>query len=317
MLRDIQRGDDEQLLAVRAVLLETQPDVLVLAEFDGDYDNLAISAFAEFIAVGGLSFPYRLSFVGNNGKMTPYDLDQNGRTGEPRDAMGYGRFHGDGGLAILSRWPLGPMTDLDDLLWKDIPGASLPPGWPDNVNEIQKLSSTTHTVLPVQTDQGQLTLLAFAATPPVFDGPEDRNGLRNGDEIRLWKHVLAGELGGVPNSPVVIGKANLDPVDGEGVKDAIADLLVHPLLQDPMPESEGGAVHANDNHLGDPALDTADWPDDGPGNLRVSYILPPADWQVFDAGVFWPAPEDPLSELLGSDGLAAGPHRLVWVDIGR
>lgn len=57
-----------------------------------------------------------------------------------------------------------------------------------------------------------------------------------------------------------------------------------------------------------------DWSDEGPGNLRVSYILPSAIWTVTDAGVYWPASDD---SLLGDDGLAAGPHRLVWVDVSR
>jgi hypothetical protein len=77
-----------------------------------------------------------------------------------------------------------------------------------------------------------------------------------------------------------------------------------------------GARQAADlNQMGDPALDTADWSDDGPGNLRVSYILPSRDLNVTGVGVFWPAQNDPLAALLGSDGFAAGPHRLVWVDI--
>ena len=33
-------------------------------------------------------------------------------------------------------------------------------------------------------------------TPPVFDGPEDRNGTRNHDEIRLWSdYVLPSRSG--------------------------------------------------------------------------------------------------------------------------
>jgi hypothetical protein len=64
-------------------------------------------------------------------------------------------------------------------------------------------------------------------------------------------------------------------------------------------------------------LDTADWPDDRPGNLRVSYVLPSRDWTVIDAGVYWPAPDSAAAAIIGPDGLAAGPHRLVWVDIVR
>ncbi len=35
-----------------------------------------------------------------------------------------------------------------------------------------------------------LHLLASHPTPPAFDGPEDRNGRRNHDEIRFWNDYL-------------------------------------------------------------------------------------------------------------------------------
>ena len=82
-----------------------------------------------------------------------------------------------------------------------------------------------------------------------------------------------------------------------------------------MPRSVGAVGEADASHLGDPALDTADWSDDGPGNLRVSYILPSTDLRVIESGVFWPVSDDPFAAMLGDDGVAAGPDRLVWVDI--
>ena len=42
---------------------------------------------------------------------------------------------------------------------------------------------------------------------------------------------------------------------------------------------------------------------------------PLCDWTVIDAGVYWPAPDSTAAAIMGPDGLAAGPHRLVWVDI--
>ena len=80
----------------------------------------------------------------------------------------------------------------------------------------------------------------------------------------------------------------------------MAAFLQNPRLQDPLP-----------------GQDTANWPDDGPGKLRVSYVLPSTDWSVTGAGVFWPAPDDPARPFIGDDGQRAGPHRLVWVDVSR
>lgn len=296
------------------------PDILLLTDFDHDAGGAALSAFAE--AAGG--YPHRFALAPNAGRATDLDLDGDGRRGTARDAQGYGRFAGDGGMALLSRWPLavGEVQDFTGLLWRDLPGATLPrtddgrpfPG--EAAQAVQRLSSTGHWVVPVEAPGGRLTVLAFAATPPVFDGPEDRNGLRARDELRFWRVWLDGDLGpAVAERFVLLGRSNIDPVDGDGDSGAMAALLGDSRLQDPRPASRGGARAADPAHLGDPALDTADWAADGAGNLRVHYVLPSADREVTGAGVFWPAPGEPGADLLGEDGQAAGPHRLVWVDI--
>ncbi len=296
LLRDILKAEDSQIAASQAVIAHIAPDVLVLTDFDYDLDGVALNAFADTFDD---LYPHRFALRPNTGLATGLDLDRNGRLGEPRDAIGYGRFAGDGGMAILSRFALGDATDLSDLLWRDLPAATLPEGfYPPEVLEVQRLSTSGHWIVRIDLPDGPLSLMTFAATPPVFDGPEDRNGLRNRDELRLWQVVLDGGFGPAPDSFVIAGNANLDPVDGDGFSDAMAVFLADLRLQDPLP-----------------GLDTADWPEEGgPGNLRVSYVLPSADWRVADAGIYWPAPG---TELLGSDGLAAGPHHLVWVDISR
>jgi hypothetical protein len=297
LLRDLQKGDDPQLMAANAVIALHDPDVLLLTDFDYDYDSMALSTLAKL-----LNYPHSFAARPNTGQQTDFDLDANGRFGEARDAQGYGRFSGDGGMAVLSRFPIDPdaVTNLSDLLWRDVPDAVLPTTMTPDVAAVQRLSTSGHWIVPIETPIGQLTLLAFAATPPVFDGPEDRNGLRNRDELRIWTHVLDGAFGPPPKDVVVLGNANLDPNDGDGIRAAMVDFLADPRLRDPLTD-----------------LATADWAEDGPGDLRVSYVLPAATWDIKDAGVFWPAPDDPDAALLGDDGLAAGVHHLVWVDISR
>ena len=315
LLADLLGGDDPQVAAVRAIVDEVGPDLLLLTEFDYDAEGIALSAFAEGLAD---PLPHLFSARPNSGLASGLDLDGNGRTGEPRDAQGYGRFAGDGGLALLSRWPVTLTQDFTGLLWRDLPGATLPKGsFPSaEAQAAQRLSSTAHWVLTVEHPAGPFHLLAWSATPPVYDGPEDLNGLRNRDELRVWLHWQHGAFGPLPDLPsVLLGKSNLDPADGEGFPDAMRELLESSIWQDPEPRSVGGRLAADPAHAGDPALDTVDW--DGPGNLRVSYVLPSRDWTVEGAGVFWPAPDDAEAVLLGEDGLAAGPHRLVWVDLSR
>ena len=325
MLRDILSGDDPQVTAATAAIAEVQPDILLLTDFDFDLGLAALTALSAELKRQGMDYPYLFSLPPNAGQFTGLDLDANGQTGEARDAMGYGRFAGDGGLAILSRWPIDQtnVRDFTQLLWRDLPGATLPvsEGQPfpsQQAQAQQRLSSSGHLVVPILAGTGPpLTLLVWSATPPVFDGAEDANGLRNRDELRLWQVFLDGALGPPPTEFVLLGNANLDPHDGAGLHTAITALLDDPRLQDPEPASDGGRMAADPGQSGNPALDTTDWPDNAPGNLRVSYVLPAASLRVVGAGVFWPAPDDPRAALLGSDGLAAGPHRLVWVDIDR
>lgn len=323
MLRDILRGEDAQLIAIAAIIDHIDPDILVLTDIDWDAGSAALTAFNDSLAA---PYPHFFSAQPNAGFDSGMDLDGNGRLAEARDGWGYGRFSGDGGMAVLSRWPIDTSTvqDFSTMLWSDLSGATAPmasDGTPFPSAEVwkaQRLSSTGHWALPIETDIGTLSLLIWSATPPVFDGPEDANGLRNRDELRLWEQVLDGTLGDpLTGSPILIGNANLDPSDGQGLRESMARVLADPRLTDPTPRSEGAMQAADPGHSGNPALDTAGWEGPVPGNLRVSYVLPSAQLTVTEAGTFWPAPDDPLAPLLGDDGLLAGPHRLVWVDLAR
>jgi hypothetical protein len=171
----------------------------------------------------------------------------------------------------------------------------------------------------------------------VFDGPEDRNGRRNADEVRFWLDYVtpgaadyiyddAGNRGGIAADArfVIVGDQNLDPNDGDGMRDMGQRLLASPMLQDPMPRSLGGPEDAaadggkNAQHTGDPAFDTADFADTrdfDPGNLRADYVLPSANLRVVGANVFWPTATDPLAYLLGPADMPTSDHRLVFVDV--
>ncbi len=49
-----------------------------------------------------------------------------------------------------------------------------------------RLSSKSHGDVPIEIGKRTVHFLVSHPTPPVFDGPEDRNGTRNFDEIRFW-----------------------------------------------------------------------------------------------------------------------------------
>ncbi len=319
LLRDILKGEDAQIAAVQEVIKAVAPDILVLQGIDYDYGLSALSALRDALSNGRVDYPYIFALRPNAGMATGLDMDGDGRKGGARDGQGYGQFAGEGGMAILSRLPIDTAAarDFSAMLWKDIPGALLPeiegkPFPSAQAQAVQRLSSVAHLVVPIELEQGRsLDLLTFHATPPVFDGPEDLNGRRNHDEILFWLHYLNGEFGPAPDRDfVVIGDANLDPVDGEGRKQAILDLLNDPRVQDPKP-MRPGVVENTNGDKGDPKLDTVDWPLPDPGPRRVDYILPSADLKVVGSGVYWPEKGSKAAAVAA----AASRHRMVWVDL--
>ncbi len=319
LLRDIERRD-AQVIAARDVIARNAPDILVLSDIDYDAELGALRAFTELLAEETAPYPHLFARRPNSGMPSGHDMDGDGLKGGPRDAQGFGYFSGQGGLAVLSRYPIDEtgFQDFSALLWKDTPDAHLPRHesgalFPSEAAlSAQRLSSVAHWALPVVTPSGPVTLLTHQAGPPVFDGPEDRNGKRNRDENALWLHLLDGTLGPAPQGPLVlIGGTNLDPADGDGHRDTMRALLAHPRLQDPLPRSEGGGAAGTQGQTGDPGLDTADWREPSPGNMRVDYVLPSTDFTVTGAGVFWP----PAGRSGHDLALAASRHRLVWIDV--
>lgn len=315
LLRDLKKGEDPAIAAAVQVIIALQADVLLLTGFDYDLNQVALAAFADRLAAAGLVYPYQFSARPNTGLATGLDLDADGYLGGPGDAQGYGRFSGEGGMAVLSRLPIrtAEVRDFSNFLWKDLPGAMLFEGMTPDATAQQRLSTTNHWEVPIELADGTtLRLLAWYATPPVFDGAEDRNGRRNHDEAAFWTALMDGALTYAPPKPpfVLLGDANLDPADGDGLPAALKSLLQDPRLQNPAPK--GTAKRTEPGQTGDPALDTADFSArNGPGGLRVDYILPSADLAITGAGVLWPDAADPLAQVLST----ASRHYPVWVDI--
>ena len=308
LLRDILSGKDAQTLAVVEVLQSLDADVILLTDVDYDHDLRALTALAARLKEAGQPYPHLFAARPNRGVRTGLDLDGDGRMGRARDAMGYGEFAGQGGMAVLSRLPFGEVADYSGFLWRDLPQSLIPEG---PGHDIQRLSSTAHWAVPViLPDGGLLTLLAWHATPPVFDGPIARNAQRNHDESAFWLHLLEGRLPMAPPDPpfVLLGDANLDAEDGDGRREAIRALLAHPALQDPAPRSPQTRPQ-DAGHSGDPTLDTALY--DGIGGLRVDYVLPSAGLKVREAGVLWPDPASEQAPIFAR----ASRHYPVWVDI--
>lgn len=281
-MRDIQRAD-KALVAGLQRIAEARADVLVLTDIDYDHAGVALGMMRDHLANAGMDYPHAFTARPNRGWPSGLDMDGDGRLGEPEDAFGYGWFSGQGGMAILSRWPVTLDHNFSQMLWKDVPDSLLELS--DPAADQRRLSSSGHWMVQVDMPKGHLRLLTLTATPPVFDGPEDLNGRRNRDEVMFFGNILSGRgPSAPPDGPLaVMGNFNLDPGRGEGLREAVRYMLGHPKLTDPLP--------------GQP---TAMWED--PGHLRVSYVLPSTDFTVVEAGLMPEVPD-------------LGAHRLVWVDV--
>jgi Endonuclease/Exonuclease/phosphatase family len=311
LAQDLSKGENPQLAALVRVLVALDADILLLTALDYDAGQVALSLLADQLATAGAPYPHRFALRPNTGLQTGFDVDGNGRLGDPRDAQGFGLFSGQGGMAVLSRLPIDTAgaRDFSGYLWRDLPGALIPEGMNRDLLAVQRLATTAFWDVPVVTETGPLHLLAWHATPPVFDGPEDRNGRRNHDEAAFWRLMLDGKLPmPPPDVPfILLGDANLDPADGDGRREGIVALLSHPALQDVAQKGTHGRVESD--QTGDPALDTVLY--DTLGGLRLDMVLPSARLAVTGAGVLWPPDGTPLA----ADLATASRHYPVWVDI--
>lgn len=253
-------------------------------------------------ATAAVDYDFGYTPTTNTGLHSGFDLDNNGITDNSpgdgnygNDAFGFGEFAGKFGFTIYSKYQIKSVRTFQNFLWKDMPGNLLTNPDPINGTDLTsyysaaeidalRLSSKNHVDVVVEINGQDVHFLTSHPTPPVFDGPEDRNGKRNFDEIRFWKEYVNGagwvydDQGGTgglaPGALFVIaGDQNADPCDGDSFKNAcsasgtpgvptlgagpnaIMQLLADATLNQEMnpfapgntvPESAGGTAAATD-----------------------------------------------------------------------
>jgi hypothetical protein len=313
---------------VAEIVQRARPDVLFLNEFDYTASAPALGMqrlndlffnTPQAADTSAITFPHRFTAPVNTGIASGMDLDNNGSADTSQgditygnDALGFGRWPGQYGMAVFSKFPIleSQKRTFQNFKWKDMPGAVIPPGFYTATELlILRLSSKSHWDLPIDLGSGCVFhLLGSHPTPPVFDGAEDRNGRRNHDEIRLWADYLSGNtyLKDDANTAasladterfIVTGDLNADPSAGDSFQQAALQLLRHPRIN---------AAFTPTSAVGGSA--TAAF---ASGNLRADYALPSlAGWKIQGGGVFWPAAGEP-----GHTAISASDHRLVWLDL--
>jgi len=331
------QSNHQQIKNIAEIIQKINPDVILLNEFDRQGDAFAsLKLFlTQYLANGQegqqpVQYPYFYQAPVNTGIVSPADMNNDGKTAQvPGDTYGFGYFPGHFAMAVLSKYPfdVNNIRTFQTFKWKDMPGA-LKPVLPETNQsyynkgawDIFRLSSKSMWDIPVVINNKTLHIIASHPTPPVFDGPEDRNGKRNHDEIRLVTDYIStgedsyiyddkGVKGGLGANKrfVILGDLNASNMDGDAIYSGIGSLLAHDNVVDPMPSSEGGKAHAKDNKNGQ--YHTAYW------GMRADYVLPSQfGLKLVDSGVFWPAKTSPDFRLV-KDRAASSDHRMVWIDI--
>jgi hypothetical protein len=352
LIQDLSTPSNAQAAAVAEVIQRERPDVLLINEFDFDAGGVALARFQDnYLSVphngaAAIDYPYAFTAPSNTGIPSGFDLNNNDVVSGPDDALGFGFFPGQFGMAVYSMYPIdeAAVRTFQNFLWKDMPGALLPDDarfpapmdWYSAAElAVLPVSSKSHWDLPIQIGKRTVHFLVSHPTPPVFDGVEDRNGKRNFDEIRLWADYITPGAGGyiyddnggrgglAPGASFVIaGDQNSDPLDGDSIPGSIQQLIDHPRVNTSTTPESAGAPEAsalqggaNLTHRSDPRFDTADFTDSAPGNLRADYVLPSKNLRIENSGVFWPVQADPLFRLTGVFPFPTSDHRSVWVDV--
>lgn len=282
LITDLSTKNNSQAQNIAEIIQRSNPDVVLINEFDFDSNGTAAQLFQENYlsksqnGASPVDYSYRYVAASNTGIASGFDLDNNGTTvtnpddpGYGNDAFGFGNFSGQFGMALYSKYPIDTnnIRTFQNFLWKDMPGALLPddPNTPTANDwyspaelEAVRLSSKSHWDVPINVDGKIIHALVSHPTPPVFDGDEDRNGKRNHDEIRFWSDYITpgqgnyiydddGKVGNLTSgaSFVIMGDQNADPFDGDSTNNAILQLLDNELINtSATPTSAGGIQQA-------------------------------------------------------------------------
>ncbi|MDU0352874.1 endonuclease/exonuclease/phosphatase family protein [Paraglaciecola aquimarina] len=332
-------GEHQQIKNIAEIIQHVRPDIILLNEFDyTDDDTKGVLAFTKnYLAKSQhgkqpIDYPYYYTAPVNTGVGSGHDLNKDGvASGTKDDAFGFGFYPGQYGMVLLSRFPIdkAQVRTFQLFKWQDMPNNTLTtiadengqPWYSAQAQQDLRLSSKSHWDVPINVNGQTLHVLASHPTPPVFDGPENRNGKRNHDEVRFWVDYISGgqqagyiyddkgHTGGFSGQRfVVMGDLNSSMSEGDSHKQAIVDLLTHTKVNaDIIPKSKGGKAHTPNNHLA--ATHTAGW------RMRADYALPAkAGLTVQHAEVFWPTKDDALYRLI-KDRSSSSDHRLVWLDL--
>lgn len=229
-----------QIRNVAAIIQTEKPAVIMMSEFNNDgigTNNDALIAFRlNYLAVPQnsnsidqdgtvlepIAFQYFANYSTNTGKLSGYDLNNDGTVstqadegsfGYANDSWGFGEYHGKYAFALLSQYEIDHENTrtFQNFKWKDMPGEINPvivdcnnngltcgdEWYSDAAWENYPLSSKNHVDTPIlipQQDGSTETvhLLMSHPTPPIFNNAAMHNTIHNRAEINFWVDYVAG-----------------------------------------------------------------------------------------------------------------------------
>ncbi|PHR82517.1 MAG: endonuclease [Colwellia sp.] len=335
------KSNNQQIKNIAEIIQRVKPDIILLNEFDRVDDSATnIHYFINnYLRKSqhnqhAINYPYFYQGSVNTGVKVNSDLNHDGKTNQlPVDTHGFGYFIGHFGMVLLSKYPIDEkaIRTFQKFKWHDMPDAVKPinpetnqPWYTEETWQTLRLSSKSHWDIPIKINDKTIHILASHPTPPVFDGPENRNGSRNHDEIRFWFDYINTKQGAyiyddnhhkgaleADQHFIIIGDLNASHVEGDAImtktSKGIMALLSSDKIQDSLPTSLGGQNHSSGNING--LYHTAYW------GMRADYVLPSTfGFIIKKSGVFWPQQNKNTYRLI-KNRQASSDHRLVWVDV--
>ena len=259
------------------IIQRVRPDVLLINEFDYDPQGRGGGAVPAELprsrastAPRPINYPHVFTAEVNTGVPTGMDLDNDGQAqtvagsrGYGNDAIGFGQFPGQYGMVVYSMFPIDrkSVRQFHRLLWKDMPGARLPkkpdgaPWYSPEALDVLRLSSKSHWDVPIRIGDQDRPRAGQPSDAPRVRRPRapqrqpqsrrdpslGRLPDRRRDGQYLRRALPPGAAIDPPETFVLMGDLNADPIDGGSVPGAIDQLLKHPKVNAAsLPRSAGG-----------------------------------------------------------------------------
>jgi PKD repeat protein len=355
------------IMGEASVIKHANPDIVFLNEWNGMFmadgttfdeatTKQGVQDFIDnYLAMGDDAVTYEHIYVAacNTGVQSGFDLSRDGTIGDGGDGFGFGTFPGRYSMAVISKFPINmdKTRTFQYFLWKDMPGAYLPPDPMDvDMNgdmasyytmeelAVYRLSSKSHWDVVIDLPDGEmLHLLGSHPTPPVFDDGTateypstefaDFNGYRNHDEIRFWWDYIDPEKGSYIYDDAEFMAAGGTPGEPSGglsgcerfvlVGDQNADPLDGDATLNPAASLIGSAFTNDAMVPMSPGAVDFGLSDEKTSEfgLRVDYTLPSVvGWDVEQSFVYWPINTDLQAPNVVAS-VYGSDHRMVVVDL--